>query len=52
MNALSDEELIEQWRTLGQDVDISDQDAVLEVIQQRNALFEQMKQRNLVPRKI
>jgi hypothetical protein len=51
MNALSDEELIEQWRTLGQDVDISDQEAVNEVIQQRNALFEQLKQRNLFPQK-
>lgn len=49
MNALSDEQLIEQWRTLGKDVDISDQEAVNEVIQQRNMLLEKIKAKNLFP---
>jgi hypothetical protein len=51
MNALSDEELIEQWRTLGTDVDISDQEAVNGMLQQRNAMVQTMKTRNLFPQK-
>jgi hypothetical protein len=51
MNALSDEELIQMWRTYPpRDVDVEDKEAVREVVRQREALYERMKEKGLFPK--
>jgi len=51
MNALSDEELIQMWRTYpSREVDIEDKEAVREVVRQRETLYERMKQKGLFPK--
>ncbi len=51
MNALSDEELIQMWKTYpSRDVNIENKDAVREVIREREALYERMKDKGLFPK--
>ena len=51
MNALSDEELIQMWRTYPpRDVNIEDKEAVRGVVREREALYERMKERSLFPK--
>lgn len=51
MNALSDEELIQMWKTYPpRDVNVEDKEAVREVIKQREAMYERMKERGLFPK--
>lgn len=51
MNALSDEELIQMWKTYPpRDVNVEDKEAVREVVRQREALYERMKDKGLFPK--
>ena len=51
MNALSDEQLIEMWKTYPpEDVDLENKEQVMEVMKQREALYDRLIEKNLVPK--